>query len=69
MVVVDCYTKMAHFILCQKDITAVGAARLYIDQVFRHHSIPETILSDRSTQFDSNFWKSFWQTLEVEPME
>ena len=68
MVVVDRYTKMAHFIPCRKDITAVGTAKLYIDRVFWHHGIPETILSDRGTQFNSDFWKSFWRSLEVEPI-
>lgn len=65
MVVVDRFTKMAHFSPCTKTITAQGTAKLYIDRVLRHHGIPESIISDRGTQFKSEFWKEFWTQLNV----
>jgi hypothetical protein len=64
MVVVDRFTKMAHFVPC-KDMTSEQTARLYIDQIVRHHGIPEDIISDRGPQFKSEFWKEFWATVGV----
>ena len=65
MVVVDRFTKMAHFIPCETGITAERTAELYIDRVFRHHGIPESIISDRGVQFSSDFWRSLWERLKV----
>jgi hypothetical protein len=67
LVVVDRYTKMAHYVPCTKDITAEKLATLYIDRIFRHHGMPEHIISDRGTQFNSAFWVSFLKQLNVEP--
>jgi hypothetical protein len=64
MVVVDRFTKMAHFVPC-KDLTSEQTARLYIDQIVQHHSIPEHIISDWEPQFKSKFWKEFWATWGV----
>ena len=54
MVVVDCFTKMSHFIPCTNAITGEGTAQLYIDCVLRHHGVPTDIISE-GTQFDSKF--------------
>lgn len=67
MVVVDCFTKMAHYVLCNKSITAKEVANLWIDCVYRHHGIPEHVISDRSTQFVSDFWDSFLKQLGIKP--
>ena len=63
LVVVDRYTKMAHYVPCTKDITAEQLATFYIDRIFRHHGMSEHIISDRGTQFNSLFWQSFLQQL------
>ncbi|PRP74586.1 retrotransposable element protein [Planoprotostelium fungivorum] len=68
MVVVDRFTKMSHFIPCKNTITSEETATLYIDRVFRHHGIPEHIISDRGPQFSSGFWKSFWNAIGTEPL-
>lgn len=54
-VVVDRLTKMAHFIPTTNDIDAVGTAILYRDNVFKLHGLPDSIISDRGTQFNNDF--------------
>ena len=64
-VVVDRRTKMSHFIPCNETATAQDLATLYRDNVFKHHGLPEDIVSDRGPQFTSKFWKSLWKILGV----
>ena len=45
-VLVDRYTKMVHFALCRKEITAMEYARLFVDHAFHLHSLPEVIIFD-----------------------
>ena len=51
MVVVDRLTKIAHFIPTTEKITAEGLARLFRDNVWKLHGLPESIISDRGPQF------------------
>ena len=37
LVVVDRFSKLAHFLPCSKDIDAAGTAKLFLDQVFKLH--------------------------------
>jgi hypothetical protein len=67
MVIVDRFTKMAHYVPCNKSITAEETALLWVDRVYRHHGIPDHIISDRGTQFVSEFWDNFLRELGIEP--
>ena len=49
-VVVDWFTKMAHFVPTTEKTTAEGLARLFRDNVWRLHGLPESIISDRGPQ-------------------
>jgi len=51
LVVVDRLTKMAHFIPTTEKTTAGGLARLFRDNVWKLHGLPESIISDRGPQF------------------
>ena len=66
LVVVDRFSKMAHFIPCTTSISASETADLFYRHVFRLHGMPQDIISDRGPQFVSHFWKQFFKLLQVE---
>jgi len=55
LVVVDQLTKMVYFILTIEKISAEGLARLFRDNVWKLHSLPESIISDRGPQFTAGW--------------
>uniref|UniRef100_A0A8C5MFI7 Gypsy retrotransposon integrase-like protein 1 n=1 Tax=Leptobrachium leishanense TaxID=445787 RepID=A0A8C5MFI7_9ANUR len=66
MVVIDRFSKMAHFLPHTGIPTAAQTATLFIKEIFRLHGLPSTIISDRGSQFTSLFWKSFCKTLRMQ---
>ena len=66
LVIVDRFTKMAHFIACKDDINAEETALLLSRHIFPHHGIPSDITSDRGSQFISKFWQRYLQLLHID---
>ena len=55
LVVVDRFSKMAHFIPCKERMSAEELANLFIKEVWKLHGLPKRTISDRGTTFNSNF--------------
>jgi len=64
-VIVDRFSKMAHFILLNTEEHIKELALIFLKEIWRLHMLPETIISDRDTRFTSKFWMSLMQLLQV----
>ncbi|MGQ3285971.1 DDE-type integrase/transposase/recombinase, partial [Bosea sp. (in: a-proteobacteria)] len=64
-VFVDRLSKMVHFVPCRESMNAEAFARLFIDNVFKHHGVPREIISDRGSHFTNHFWASIMTILGV----
>ena len=61
--IVDRFSKQAHFLPVKKTITAKHMAKLYMSNVFKHHGIPTSIVSDRDPRMTSLFWRGLFENL------
>jgi hypothetical protein len=55
LVVVDKFTKFAHFIPMRHPYNAESMAKLFLEHVYRLHGLSESIVSDRDKIFTSRF--------------
>ena len=56
-VIVDRLTKYAHFIPMCTTYSSERLAEIYIQEIVCLHGVPISIISDRGTQFTSQFWR------------
>ncbi|KAK3569717.1 hypothetical protein QTP86_003565 [Hemibagrus guttatus] len=64
-VIVDRFSKACRLLPLKGPPTAMEAAELLFNQVFRYFGIPEDIVSDRGPQFVSRVWRAFFTRLGV----
>jgi len=59
MVVVDLYTKMAHFIGLETNATAKDVADTFLQEFWKLHGLPSEVVSDMDAKFSGEFWESW----------
>src|SRR6266446_2376767 len=55
LMVVDCLSKQIHTIPTVTSLDSAGVAWLFLEHVWRHHGLPEEVISNRGPAFISNF--------------
>ncbi len=66
MVVVDRFSKMAHFIPTKESATTQEMGRLFFTHMFKHHGLLKDIVSNRNPKFTSKFWRALWKCMGSE---
>lgn len=62
-IIIDLFSKQAHFILCKGLPSIRCLARLFVQHIYRLHGAPKKIISDRGPLFTARFWKAFLQRI------
>jgi len=66
LVVCDRFSKMSHFVATTEKMTAEGLVRLFRDNVWKLHGLPESVISDRGPQFAAGMTKELNKMLGIE---
>lgn len=65
LVIVDLFTKYAHFVPLTHPFTVVTIAQVFFQHIYKLHGLPAAIVSDRDKIFTSNFWKELFKQVGV----
>jgi transposase InsO family protein len=66
LVVIDKFTKYAYFLALAHPFTALQVAKLYFNQVYRLHGLPQAIISDRDKIFTSALWQDLFKLSDTQ---
>ena len=65
LVVCNRLSKMTHFVAVMEGMMVEGLARLFRDNIWRLHSLPESVVSDRELQFATELTKKLNRMLGI----
>ena len=66
LVVVDSFTKYAHFVPLHHPFTALVVAKAFTNHIYKLHDMSVAIISDRDRIFLSNFWYELFSLADVQ---
>jgi transposase InsO family protein len=64
-VIIDRFSKVAHFIPVKTTYMGAKIAELYIARIVCLYGVPKKIVSDRGTQFTSRFWQKLHEAMDT----
>ena len=65
MVVVDRFTKMAHFIALEQNATGKDVADVFLGEVRKQHGLQTEIIADMDAKVSGEFWESICKSLNI----
>jgi len=65
LVVIDKFSKYAHFIPMSHPFTALQVAQAFLNQVYKLHGLPSAIVSDRDRVFTSRVWQELFRLTDT----
>ena len=65
LVVCDRLSKITHFVTTTEGTSAEGLARLFQDNMWKLHGLPESVVSDKGPQFAAELTKELNRMLEI----
>jgi transposase InsO family protein len=66
MVIIVKLTKYCHLVALSHPFKASDIAQVFLDNVYKLHSLPAKIITDRDPVFTSVFWREIMSKLGVE---
>ena len=66
LVVVDRFTKFAHFIPVKHPYTALQIAQLFMDNIVKLHGLPKAFVTNKDIVSVSQFWKQLFKLYKVQ---
>jgi transposase InsO family protein len=64
-VIIDRFSKIAHFVPVKTTYKRAKLAELYIARIMCLYRVPKKIVSDRGTQFTSRFWEKLHEAMDT----
>ena len=65
LIVVNKLSKQVHY-ESMSEITALDTARVFYHAIWKHHELPDSIISNHETQFVSHFWDELCTRLKIQ---
>jgi hypothetical protein len=66
LMVIDKFSKYAHFIPMAHPFTALQVTQLYFNQVYCLHGLPQAIISDHDRIFMSSLWQELFKLSDTQ---
>jgi len=66
LVVIDKFTKYAHFVPLSHPFTAMTVAQAYMHNIYKLHGLPQAIISDRDCIFTGRVWQELFKLSDTQ---